>query len=485
MVGLALLLLADWPWSTDVRVDDATGTSDQNETAFSPYGGGWNDYRTGSWRYGFSGSTDQGATWMTNQQHHYTQYSMDCDPVLGTDRLGRLHEIDLNFYSYGVLVHRMSTDMGQTWSSWHAVSQNGSTGLSDKPWLAFSPSTDTLYVCYILFYTSQDGAYVCRSTNNGTTWTEQRVSAIGTMSRPFICTDKAGNVFVIWINWNTMDYYMAYSTNGGTSYSTPSLVTHSYYTWDSHRASMIPWIMGGPAGTVYFVWADERYSSSQQYDILFMKTTNYGTNWSTPVAINTLTGRGHKVALPALAVTPYGDLIAVWAQYSGGTWSLQYAYSVNGGTTWQITPSATGRISDANWPLSYGQTGMEMGDYLTAYADSQYAYALWADDRTGEYKIYFSKARLSDLIPTSVREEAAKAEMGIRQIVGGFVLTLSGNQDVSVEIYDPAGRLVSEPFKGTLGAGEHAFAWPSLNQGVYLATVRVGDRMTNLKFAAR
>ncbi len=485
MVGLALLLLADWPWSTDVRVDDATGTSSQNETAFSPYGGGWNDYRTGAWRYGFSGSTDQGATWMTNQLHHYTQYSMDCDPVLGTDKLGRLHQINLNFSSNGVLVHRMSTDMGQNWSSWHMVSQNGSSGLSDKPWLAFSVSTDTLYVCYILFYTAQDGAYVCRSTNNGTTWTEKRVSAIGTMSRPFICTDKGGNVFVIWINWNTMDYYMSYSTDGGVNYSTPALVTHSYYSWDSHRASMCPWIMGGPPGTVYFVWADERLSSAQQYDILFMKTTNYGSSWSTPVAINTLTGRGHKIALPALAVTPYGDLIAVWAQYASGTWSLQYAYSVNGGTTWEITSGATGRISDANWALSSGG-GMEMGDYLTAYADSQYVYALWADDRTaGDYKVYFSKARISDLIPTSSREDAAKAEMGIKQIAGGFVLTLAGNSDVSVEIYDPAGRLVSEAFRGTLEAGEHAFSWPSLNQGVYLATVRVGDRTTSLKFTAR
>ncbi|MGB9589577.1 MAG: exo-alpha-sialidase [candidate division WOR-3 bacterium] len=487
MVTFALLLLADWPWITNVRVDDATGATDQNETAFSPFGGGWNDYRTGSWRYGFSGSTDQGATWMTNQMHHYTSgRAHDCDPVIGTDANGRLHEIILNFdYSYnGTCVHRSSTDMGVTWSGFHAVSINGGVGLPDKPWMAFSPTKDTIYACYVLFYGANDGTYAVRSTDGGNTWNGQKISTSGTSSRPFICVDKAGNVYVVWLEWYSKHWYLSYSTNGGTTWSTPRDI--GYVTMNpDHRPSQIPWLMGGSAGTIYMTWPDERYSSTYQYDVLFSRSTDYGTNWTTPVAVNTLTGRGHKAFLPSIALTPYGDLVMVWAQYKGSQWSVEYAYSLDGGATWQITPGATGRVSDVNFSMGYGQTGMEMGDYMTAYADSDYVYALWADDRTGDYKIYFSKAFISDLIPTSTREDAARAELGIKQIAGGFVLTLAGNSSVSVEIYDPAGRLVSEAFRGTLEAGDHAFAWPSLNQGVYLSTVQVGDRRTSLKFTAR
>ena len=489
MVGLALLLLADWPWSTDVRVDDASGSTSQNETTFSPFGGGWNDARAGGWRYGFSGSTDQGATWMTNQLHHYTPgVAYDGDPVIGTDRYGRLHQIIMNFaYDYtGHIVHRSSTDMGATWSSWHMVSDGSAAGLKDKPWFTFSVSTDTLYALYNLIDAYPEGIYVSRSTDNGVNWTRQRVSGSTYASMPFVAVDQASNVYAIWLDYYEYRYYMAVSTDGGVSYSSPRPGPYCYFDFDSYRAFPTPWIMAGPAGHVYFTWLDQRYSTTYQWDVAFSRTTDYGNTWTTPIAINTQLGYNHKCLVPSLALTPYGDLVAVWGQrLTSGNFMVAYAYSQDEGTTWQVTPSASGRVSDTDFPVSFDQ-GMQMGDYMTAYADSDYVYALWADDRTsGDYKIYFSKVLISDLIPTSTREDAAKRELGIKQTAGGFLLTLDGKTDVSVDIYDPAGRFMSEAFRGTLEAGEHAFSWPTLNQGIYLARVQVGDRGTSLKFVAQ
>ncbi|MEO0146063.1 MAG: exo-alpha-sialidase [candidate division WOR-3 bacterium] len=489
MVSLALLLFGDWPWSTDIRVDDATGSSSQNETTFSPFGGGWNDIRTGGWRYGFSGSTDQGETWSANQQHHYTSgVAHDGDPVIGTDRYGRLHEIIMNFdYNYtGHIVHRSSTDMGASWSPFHMVSDGSPAGLKDKPWFTFSVSTDTLYAVYNLIDAYPEGINVSRSTDNGVNWTRQHVSGSTYASMPFVAVDQASNVYVIWLDYYQERYYMAVSTNGGVSYSSPKPGPDCYFNYDNYRAYPVPWIMAGPPGHVYFVWLDERYSTTYEWDVAFSRSTDYGNTWSTPIAINTQLGYGHKCLVPSLALTPQGDLVAVWAQrLSSGNFMLAYAYSQDEGATWHITPSATGRVSDTDFPVSFSQ-GMQMGDYMTVYADAQYVYALWADDRTtGDYKIYFSKAKITDLIPTSVREEAARRGMGIRQTAGGFLLNLEGRSDVSVEIYDPAGRLVSEVFKGALEPGEHSFTWPSLNQGVYLATIQIGARRTSLKFTAK
>lgn len=104
--------------------------------------------------------------------------------------------------------------------------------------------------------------------------------------------------------------------------------------------------------------------------------------------INTLIGYGHKCFVPILALTPYGDLVAVWCQRNpSGNYSVVYAYSQDEGTTWEVTPSATGRVSDTEFPVPF-VGDMQMGDYMTAYADSQYVYTLWADDRTsGDYNL--------------------------------------------------------------------------------------------------
>ncbi len=479
----AFLLIADWPWSTDVRVDDAT-TGAPNETAFTTFGAGWNDDRGSYYRYGFSSSDDSGETWGPDQLHHYNgagARDYDCDPVIGVDAYGNLHEIILNYdYSYnGLCVHRVSTDNGNTWSDFHIVSQNNGSGLPDKPWMTFSPSTDTLYAVHVLFYGSDDGTYACRSTNGGTTWTAQKVSTSGTSSRPFICTDQAGNVFVIWLEWYSQKLYLSYSTDGGSTYTSPSFV-HDVVMNPDHRPSQVPWMMGGPPGTLYLTWPDEMYSSQYQYDVVFTKSTDYGATWTTPVAVNTETGRGHKAFLPSIAVTPGGDLIMVWAQYQGGNWSLEYAYSVDGGDNWNITTNATGRVSDVDFSIG---DGMEMGDYLTAYADSHYVYALWSDARDGRSKIYFSKASLEELIPTSARERANQRAMGVSQTRTSAQIDLTEGAMVEARLYDATGRMVRNLFKGELSSGTHEIGLPDdLAPGIYMMKLRVDSRSTSLKF---
>lgn len=180
----------------------------------------------------------------------------DGDPVIGTDRYGNLHEIIMNFaYDYtGHIVHRSSTNMGATWSSWHMVSDGSSTGLKDKPWFAFSPSTDTLYAVYNLIYGSNDGIYVSRSTDNGTIWTRQRVSGSTYGSMSFIAVDWSGNAFAVWLDYYSYRFYVAVSTNGGVSYSSPRGGPYCYFNFQDYcRAFPTPWMMAGPAGHAYLV----------------------------------------------------------------------------------------------------------------------------------------------------------------------------------------------------------------------------------------
>jgi hypothetical protein len=491
MVSLAILVLADWPWSSDVRVDDAQ--SSLTETAFAPCYAGWMDSRIGTSRFGFSASTDGGQSWGPNQLHHYPDRSHDADPVVGVDAYGDVHEIFVNYDLTwnATVVHRMSTDGGNTWLNFNIVSQNGGVDIADKPWLAFSLSTDTLYSCYALihgYYEYSQGIYACRSTDRGQNWTDQKVSTFGmSCCRPFVCTDKGGNVFLMWMEYFTGAFFMSYSTDGSETWSDPAWATGVIMHVD-HRANAIPWIVGDAPGTVYLVWPDEIFSSNYLYDVLFTATTDYGITWSTPVPVNTTTGRDHKACLPSLVLTPQGYLVLIWAQYKGSVarserWSMEYAYSVDGGATWHITSGATGRISDEDFPLGPGYSGMEMGDYLTAYADSAYIYALWADDRDGIYRVYFSRALIDDLVSQDTREDASERNWSVIQKPGALILQLGTKANVSVRLYDISGREVSELFQGDWEQGQHEVGLPeTLGTGTYLAVVRVDGEARTFRF---
>ncbi len=486
-------LLADEPWSPDVRADDASGSNSQNETALGGYGdlytGSWNDYREGSWHDYYSYSSNGGSSWSSDTGFDAVWYDYTCDPVVLVDRDGVVHYILMDFnYSYdGTLWHMKSTDYGQTWSSPVNISGN-SSGLTDKPWATLPPSKngDTIYVCWVLFYGSQDGTYFARSTDGGQTWTRQRISSTSYGSMPYICTDWGGNVYVIWRDYGSEQYRLRCSRDAGETWDTEAFVDYFDWTSDGTRAPAVPAIAGGPPGHVYAVYMSEKYSSAYQWDILFTKSTDYGQTWSTPIAINTVTGRPHKAKLPTITVDPSGDIWVIWAQYNAagdGKWSVEWAVSFDEGQTWTYLADSgyTGRVSDVSFSDAGGGSGggMYMGDYMTAISDSDYVAVLWADDRDGDYKVYFSKLDLRQFLAT--REDAGSKVEWARWAGGRLLLNLPEPSDVRVRVYSVDGRLVQD-FSKELASGRHALELEGL-RGVGFALVETQRGAYRVKIA--
>src|SRR5438309_478234 len=106
---------------------------------------------------------------------------------------------------------------------------------------------------------------------------------------------------------------LAYSTDGGKTFSTPQLVAGNVlYSQGSH-------VMVGPDGTVYVLWdGDTRFGP---FDSTWMsKSTDGGVSWTKPLAIAPLVdifppaNTAFRVnSFPAGDVAPNGDVYAAWS----------------------------------------------------------------------------------------------------------------------------------------------------------------------------
>ncbi len=109
----------------------------------------------------------------------------------------------------------------------------------------------TIYVAYA----DLDWIYVAKSTNGGATWTIAPVAQnVRLQGFPVVDADDAGNVYMAWARRGTLSagtepvqlgaVLLARSTDGGTNWSTPVVVS------DAMREAASPWISAGAAGRV-------------------------------------------------------------------------------------------------------------------------------------------------------------------------------------------------------------------------------------------
>lgn len=386
--AFSLFLYADPPFSPNVEVSNDPYSSNQNETGLAvqyPYVYcNWNDSRTGNWHIGFSRSDNGGNSFADDTLLIDYYYSDDGDPVLQVDNSGTTYCLWLSFSSSsydGRLVLLKSYDHGITWADTSYPPVSGTGYLPDKPW--FRVRGDTVYVVYASFNT---WTWYCqikftRSLDGGETF-ETPISVSGSPTNvgiPFIAVDPQGHIYVIWFNSDSYIFYMAKSTNGGVSFSSPMFVQDVYFTGSSNwRAYPIPSLEAGGNDTLYLTWLDDRYGS---WDVLFSRSLNGGASWSSPIRVNDDTGYGLQ-NMPMLAVDSSGAIHIAFYDHRTGLWDIRYARSLDRGLTFE--PNL--RVSDAAFSGEYF-----MGDYMGIVVDNQYVYTTWSDGRNGNQDIYFSK----------------------------------------------------------------------------------------------
>ena len=218
--------------------------------------------------------------------------------------------------------------------------------------------------------TGDGQSYFHRTSDGGKTWHFQDVEGGTTDTRNYafeggdcdVTYDAAGTVYTAdtWLG----DLSVGHSTDHGK-------------TWDGTALSGTspvidrPWLVGGPAGTVYLSYHDLQCCSPAA--MWFTKSTDYGKTFSPAVAITTANADGAFIWEGNFVVAPNGkDIYLVYSRRSSSVVALPrtpdqppmdvwLASSHDGGASW-----SSSKIADlaAETATIYPAIGLDKGGYL-------------------------------------------------------------------------------------------------------------------------
>ncbi len=259
-------------------------------------------------------SNDGGVTWTQTFLTDPTN-GVWGDPIVFTDTIGDFYYSHLsNPASGGSWVDRIvftkSTDGGATW--WPNGTYTGLNGtkVQDKEGIVVNPITNEIYVTWTQFdaYGSSapsDSSIILFSKSNdgGLTWsTPIRISkdagdcvdSDNTMEGAVPCVGPAGEIYVVWAGPNGLVFNKSID-DGVTWMVQETAVTSMPGGWDYNIAGLqrcngLPQTIcdrsgGVNNGTIYVNWTDQRNGTTDT-DVWFLKSTDGGTTWSTPVRVN-------------------------------------------------------------------------------------------------------------------------------------------------------------------------------------------------------
>lgn len=409
--------------STDIRVYSSANNQSEVSIAINP--ANLNKLLIGANTdpgQGYYYSTNGGTNWSGGDALPGVGY-YSSDPAVAYDADGNGYFNYLESFDGGwtyQLFVKKSADGGANWQS--AVQIPNANNV-DKNHMAIDV-TNSPYRNYVYTaITDYDNAIkFSRSTNGGASFSTAvniSGSATGYFSQGVnLNTGPSGEVYAAWSiadDWpdeygdpQTWDYGseaigFAKSTDGGATWQSPARIFNisgSRNFWydknpaqppQSIRMNDFPCIAvdrsGGIwNGTIYLVYG-AKGQGTDRADIMFCKSSNGGTNWSTPIRVNN-DATSTDQWFPWITVDSYGVINIIFYDSRNDpnnqlteVWSAQ---SSDGGQS--FTNSKVSDVAFMPYPI-YG--GGYMGDYLGITSRDGKAYPCWMDNRNnGIYQVY-------------------------------------------------------------------------------------------------
>lgn len=225
---------------------------------------------------------------------------------------------------------------------------------------------------HAVWYDYRDGSgdiYYQRSTDNGTNWgSDARLTAVGDSSETPAVAAAGQMVHVVWANNTDLQVRYRRSTDGGANWGDVNLLTvGSTYTLYPSLAAR--------GNNVHAVWIDARPATSYLPEVYYRRSTDDGATWQSDIRLST--GQ-HSTRQPAIATS--GDFVhVVWDDgRHGPNAEIYYRRSTDCGATWD--PET--RLTHADGSSGNGVVA----------ASGQYVYAVWDDDRDGNWEIYYNRS---------------------------------------------------------------------------------------------
>jgi len=329
-------------------------------------------------------------------------YFRATDPVAGIDLngviyLNTLAALDPSFNTSALVVSR-STNGGLSFDPPIEVIRSPDQNISyDKNWMAINtfPGTPTAGRVF-LTVTRFDPSYypiACTfSDDGGRTWSP---SALVTPAAYFAQGSQpvflpSGKLAIVFWQFSPDQIDIVISTNGGNTFGSPrTITTVTRYDAPSIRDGVfLPSAAADRTLGQLFVTYQGIYTNTPH--ILFTKSSDGGTNWTTPKPISD-NPSNTPVFNPAISISPDGQVVSVIFYdgrvnpSNGYLVDLFLARSFDGGTTWQPNLRLTTVTTDVRLaPLT--SSGYMLGDYLgvaPSTGPDVPAVPVWIDTRTG------------------------------------------------------------------------------------------------------
>jgi hypothetical protein len=271
------------------------------------------------------------------------------------------------------MVCHVSKDGGKTWDVGSPVIGPDPTKKNLRQ-TATIDARGTLHLTYTQFDNYPSDAADCRSaifltqSSNGKKWSKPReISQV-----PGRCNDGRsaaagaytavaydGKSYVVWLNNQTI--FMDRAFDGSTWLSTDITVTKLKGDKSYSNPILLADRSKGPRqGSLYLTWSDTR-AGKEDADIWFMRSTNYGDNWTSPQRVNDDTPVKHQYQ-PAMAIDQATGFFYILyfdrRAYDDNQTDVYLACSTDGGNTFKNKKiSETSFAGSESWP-EFGYTGL-------------------------------------------------------------------------------------------------------------------------------
>jgi len=368
-------------------------------------------------------SLDGGQTWSESKLE--SSYGVYGDPALISDLKGDIYYFHLadpsgqgrnNEAWLDRIVCQKSTDGGMTWSDGASIGHNPPKD-QDKPWPAVHPRKQYVYTTWTQFdkYGLDDpnchsNIMFSVSTSAGKKWSKpvqinqnpgDCVDDDNTAEGAVPAIDNEGRVFVAWASHGNI--YFDRSFDGGLTWLTNDLlIAKQEGGWAMDipgldRSNGMPVMMmdnskGRLRNSLYLVWADQR-NGTDDTDIWFMRSTNYGDMWTQPMRINQDEPGKHQF-LPWMSVDEgTGYIYIVYYDrraYDDLQTDVYLAYSTDGGNTFTET-----KISESPFIPSDTQF---FGDYTNIAAYKGVIAPVWTRMDDGKTSVYTAIIKDTELL---------------------------------------------------------------------------------------
>jgi hypothetical protein len=352
--------------------------------------------------------TWNGSAWTTAQLSgtwNNTKFGITFDPALDTDTAG-------NFYyvfggaplsgSYPNSIAVAKTDpsgLGWNTATPVAVTFNRNRYFDDKYYIAVDRSSSSfanrIYVSWDRNTSTNQTLYIAYSSNGGATWSAPIKVNDGTSSferviGAYPAVDHAtGTVYDSWHDYAKGKIFVDKSTTGGASWGkdVAAATTHTGFGQDigcngGRSQSPAHHLKVGASGVLHLVYADN--VAGRGFDILYTRSTNGGATWSVPVRLNDDSGPAHQYH-PTLAVSGSTVTVTFYDRRDDSNNCASQVYatqSTDGGLNW----SANVKLSTAASNFDGNPNGP--GDYSSSIPFGGTAHAFHSDHRTSDFEVY-------------------------------------------------------------------------------------------------